>query len=57
MRSYATSGLLATLSYPPWTESLNREIYMTPDGEEQIPFNAYIQPSSDTTAPRHGETF
>ena len=43
MRRQATCNLLATLSYPPWTKGLDREVYMTPGGEERIPFHIYVQ--------------
>src|SRR5690242_9293647 len=46
MHRQAVCNLLATLSYPPWTQNLNREVYMTPGGEKRIPFRTYVQPSS-----------
>jgi hypothetical protein len=49
MRRQATCNLLATLSYPPWTKDLNREVYMTSGGEERIPFHVYVQPSNICT--------
>jgi hypothetical protein len=39
-------NLMATLAFPPWTQSISREVYMTIDGEERVPFHAYVQPES-----------
>lgn len=46
MNRQAVCNLLATLSYPPWTEDLDREVYMTPRGEKRIPFHVYVQTST-----------
>jgi hypothetical protein len=57
MRRQAICNLLTTLSYPPWTKGLDRAVYMTPDGEERIPFYAYIQPTGvGTNTLQHSTT-
>jgi hypothetical protein len=45
MRRQATCNLLAILAYPPWPKSLDREMYMTPGGEERVPFHVHVRPS------------
>jgi hypothetical protein len=57
MRRQAVCNLLTTLSYPPWTKGLDRTVYMTPDGEERIPFHDYIKPTGlSTDTPRDSAT-
>lgn len=57
MRRQATCNLLTTLSYPPWPKSLDREVYMTPGGEERVPFHVHVRPSNhDAFASQHGAT-
>ncbi|KAH7390992.1 hypothetical protein DE146DRAFT_151338 [Phaeosphaeria sp. MPI-PUGE-AT-0046c] len=51
MRRQATCNLLATLSYPPWPKSLDREVYMTPGGEERVPFHVHVRRSHISTVP------
>src|SRR5690242_13722406 len=48
MRRQATCNLVKTLPHPPWSSSLDREVYMTPDGEERVPFHLYVQPTRNS---------
>ena len=41
-----TCNFLTTLAHPPWTAALRRNVYMTLEGEERIPFSLYVQPDS-----------
>jgi hypothetical protein len=57
MRRQATCNLLTTLPYPPWPKSLNRRVYMTPGGEELVPFHIHVRPScTSTVASQHSAT-
>ena len=38
-----TCNFLATLAHPPWTEALKRNLYITQEGEERMPFSLYVQ--------------
>src|SRR3954462_7655609 len=39
----------AALSHPPWTKGLERDFYMTTDGEKLIPFHTYVRFSGNCT--------
>jgi hypothetical protein len=41
-------NFLATLTHPPWTKALRRDLHMTLEGEERIPFSFYVRPSPAT---------
>jgi hypothetical protein len=34
---------MATLAFPPWTQSIRREVCMTLSREERVPFHTYVQ--------------
>lgn len=44
MEDHATCNLPFSLSFPPWKESLQRDIYLTKHGERRTPFFAYVHP-------------